>query len=161
MAQSDLYLKWVTDAITKYRDKTFSLTSPPGATLTFGNIEDTMYKDSPDEVNGWGKFFLPKTVQMQVVGYVEGTPYPCDQLVLMTCEDKKIYAYDEEELHLVATTWEELLEKGIDYPASKSYYSGEAFKDMTREDWDKIRKGPVGRRLDEEHRKFVEAHTCH
>lgn len=69
---------------------------------------------------------------MQVVGYVEGTPYPCDQLVLMTCEDKKFYGYDGDELHLVASSLEHLCSAGIDYPASKSFYRGEAFKDTVR-----------------------------
>ncbi|XP_051792951.1 uncharacterized protein LOC127530338 isoform X2 [Acanthochromis polyacanthus] len=92
---------------------------------------------------------------MQVVGVVEGTSYPCDQLVLMTCEDKKLYAYDGEELHLVASSLDQLRSDGMEFPASKSYYDGEAFKDMTEEDWAEVRKGPVGRRLDQEHQKLV------
>lgn len=118
--------------MTTKRGERFNLNSPPGATLVIGHLEDTTFKDAPAEVNKWGKFYLPTTVEMQVVGYVEGSPYPCDQLVLMTCDDKKFYGYDEEEeeLHLVATSLNYLCEKGIDYPASKSYYRGEAFKDM-------------------------------
>ncbi|XP_061597032.1 uncharacterized protein LOC133460478 [Cololabis saira] len=141
--------------VTELRHQKFTL--PSNATLTVGHLEDTEYVDFPTDVNGWGKFFLPKTVQMQVIGYVKGTRYPCGQLVLMTCEDKQIYAYDEKELHLVATSWESLREKGVAYPALKSYYSGEAFKDMTREDWDEIRRGPVGKKLDEKHHKFLAA----
>ncbi|XP_029976261.1 uncharacterized protein LOC115409292 isoform X2 [Salarias fasciatus] len=132
------------------------LMSPAGATLTIGGVEDTIYRDKPGEVNGWGKFYLEDEVNMQVIGVVEGTYCPYD-LVLMTCEDKKIYAYDGEELHLVAPGLKQLRDEGIEYPASKSYYNGEAFKNMTEEDWDKVRKGPVGRRLDEEHRKVVTA----
>ncbi|KAF1380982.1 hypothetical protein PFLUV_G00169710 [Perca fluviatilis] len=87
---------------------------------------------------------------MQVVGVVEGIPR-CDQLVLMTCcEDRQVYAYDGEKLHLVASSLQQLRDEGIKYPGSKSYYNGEAFKDMTDEDWDKVNK-----RLDQEHHELV------
>ncbi|KAG7999422.1 hypothetical protein GBF38_000527, partial [Nibea albiflora] len=92
---------------------------------------------------------------MQVIGVVEETLCPCDELVLMTCEDRKVYSYDGEELHVVAASLEELCYEGIEYPASKSYYKGEAFKAMTDEDWDKVKKGDVGRRLDEAHHELV------
>lgn len=106
--------------------------NPAGAMLRIAGLEDTMYRGKHDEVNGWGKFYLPKIVNMQVIGVVEGTSCPCDELVLMTCEDKKLYAYDGEELHLVASSFQQLRDKDIEYPASKSYYNGEAFKDMVR-----------------------------
>ncbi|XP_041867250.1 uncharacterized protein LOC121656283 isoform X2 [Melanotaenia boesemani] len=150
------YLNWVSKNVSKFRRQTRQLKSPAGAKLTIGHLEDTMYRHIPSSVDRWGKFYLPTTVKMQVIGYVEGTPYPCDQLVLMTCEDKKIYGYDEEEeLHLVAESLNDLLDKGIDYPASRSFYKGEAFKHMTREDWEKVRQGPVGKRLDQEHHNLV------
>uniref|UniRef100_A0A087XBU4 Uncharacterized protein n=1 Tax=Poecilia formosa TaxID=48698 RepID=A0A087XBU4_POEFO len=131
------------------------LPNPAGAILTKGPVEDTEYKDNPEEVDGWGKFYLPETVKMKVIGYVQGTPYCCDQLVLMTCEDQKVYGYDGDELHLVAKSMQQLLKKGIAYPAFESYYYGEAFKHMTEEAWEKVKQGPVGKRLDEEHRKLV------
>ncbi|KAA8586156.1 hypothetical protein FQN60_007725, partial [Etheostoma spectabile] len=73
---------------------------------------------------------------MQVLGVVEGTSCPCEQLVLMTCEDRRVYAYDGEgeELHLVASSLDQLRLEGIEYPASKTYYDGEAFKDMVSSD---------------------------
>ncbi|XP_054482934.1 uncharacterized protein LOC129115552 [Anoplopoma fimbria] len=122
-----------------------------------GNLDDTIYSGKENVVNGWNKFYLQDKVSMQVVGKVEGTSCPCGQLVLMTCEDKKVYAYDGEELHLVASSLKQLIEEGIEYPSDKTYYKGEALKHMTDEDWEKVRKGPVGKRLDEEHRKLVKA----
>lgn len=93
-----------------------------------------MYRDAHATVSTWGRSYLPDMVNMQVIGVVEGTSCPCDQLVLMTCEDKKVYAYDGEELqlHLVASSLEQLNNKGIEYPSSKSYYKGQAFQDMVR-----------------------------
>uniref|UniRef100_A0A3P9JL23 Uncharacterized protein n=1 Tax=Oryzias latipes TaxID=8090 RepID=A0A3P9JL23_ORYLA len=124
------YRDWVSNTIRNNRDETFQLNSPDGATLTVGLLDDT--KCNAADLNAWGKFFLPTTVQMQVVGYVEGSPYPCDQLVLMTCEDKKFYGYDGDELHLVAPSLEHLCRVGVDYPASRSFYRGEAFKHTVR-----------------------------
>lgn len=110
----------------------FPLKKPAGAKLRKAGVEDTVYKDYPDDVDDWGKFYLPKTVTMEVIGVVEGISCLCDQLVLMTCEDKQVYAYDEEELHVVASSMEELLNEGINYPASETYYNGEAFENMVR-----------------------------
>ncbi|MED6265375.1 hypothetical protein CHARACLAT_024824 [Characodon lateralis] len=146
------------ESLSECRGYNFSLLSPVQAILTIGPVEDTEYRDRHAEVNGWGKFYLPATVKMQVIGYVKGTPYPCDQLVLMTCEDKKVYGYDGDELHLVASSLNQMLAKGIAYPALKSYYHGEAFKDMTKEDWEKVKQGPVGKKLDGEHHKLVASH---
>ncbi|XP_074469825.1 uncharacterized protein LOC141754580 [Sebastes fasciatus] len=133
-----------------HRHKTFGLEKPPGATLTIGDLDDTIYSDEEDEVNGWGKFYLPKVVSMQVVGVVEGTSCSSDQLVLMTCEDRKLYAYDGEKLHLVASSLRQLQYNGIEYPAPERYYEGEAFKHKTKEDWAKVSK-----RLDQQHHELV------
>ncbi|XP_069544845.1 uncharacterized protein [Brachyistius frenatus] len=147
------YLKWVSDNLSK--NSHFRLKSPRGASLKIGTLEDTIYSEKHDEVNGWGKFYLPGVVTMHVVGIVKGVLCPCEQLVMMTCEDGKLYAFDGEELHVVASSMEQLRKEGIEYPASTSYYDGEAFKDMTEEDWAVVRKGAVGKKLDEEHHKLV------
>ncbi|XP_038580026.1 uncharacterized protein LOC119906763 isoform X2 [Micropterus salmoides] len=151
------YLGSVSGFVSKHKGKSLVLESPAGATLTIGDLSDTIYRDKRNEVNGWGKFYLPKEVSMQVVGVVEETSCPCDQLVLMTCEDRKLYAYDGEELHEVASSLKQLGEKRIEYPASTSYYNGEAFKDMTEKDWVKVREGAVGKSLDQAHHKLVTA----
>ncbi|KAI4818322.1 hypothetical protein KUCAC02_011666 [Chaenocephalus aceratus] len=150
------YLKGVLDCVSKEnRHKIFELKKTAGATLKIGPLEDTIYSEEPKVVNGWGKFYLPEIVRMQVVGVVEGTSCPWDQLVLMICEDEKLFAYDGEELHLVASSPKQLDEEGISYPGSKTYYEGEAFKDMTKVDWEEVRKGPTGMRLERVHHKLV------
>ncbi|AWP04897.1 Hypothetical protein SMAX5B_016246 [Scophthalmus maximus] len=50
---------------------------------------------------------------MQVFGVVEGTSCPYGQLVLMTCEDKRLYSYDGEELHVVALSLDQLRDMEI------------------------------------------------
>ncbi|KAF1380987.1 hypothetical protein PFLUV_G00169760 [Perca fluviatilis] len=145
------YLKWVSDFVSKKRNKTLNLKNPAGAAWKIGDLDDTIYSGEDYEVTGWGKFYLPEKVSMQVVGIVMGISCPCDQLVLMTCcEDGQVYAYDGEKLHLVASSLQQLRDEGIKYPGSRSYYNGEAFKDMTDEDWDKVNK-----RLDQDHHELV------
>lgn len=145
----------VRDFVTTHRHKIFRLQCPTGASLRIAGLEDTMYRDDDYEVKSWGAFYLPDKVNMQVFGVVAGTSCPYDQLVLMTCEDEKVYAYDGEELHVVASSWNKLCEEGIEYPASEKYYDGEAFKHMTEEDWEKEWKSPLGQMLEEKHDKLV------
>uniref|UniRef100_A0A3P9BAR5 Uncharacterized protein n=1 Tax=Maylandia zebra TaxID=106582 RepID=A0A3P9BAR5_9CICH len=133
------YLKWVKDFVSKNKSMCVHLKKPSGADLWIEELENTKYNGDDDEVNAWGKFYLPEIVKMQVIGVVKGTSCPCDELVLMT-----------QELHLVASSFLELCDKTIEYPASKRYYNGEAFKDMVR-----IKMSDVGRKLQEEHKKLV------
>ncbi|CAI5690122.1 unnamed protein product [Oreochromis niloticus] len=135
-------------ALSAARNQQFPLKNPPGAILRIVGLEDTMYRGKLDEVNGWGRFYLPEIVNMQVFGVVEGTSCPCDELVLMNHDGKKMYAYDGEKLHLVASSLQELLDKGIEYPASESYSKREP---LTEEDLEKVKMGDVGRKLEEEH----------
>ncbi|KAL6100115.1 uncharacterized protein ACO6RY_01786 [Pungitius sinensis] len=126
------YLPSMLKYVLEHRDETVILKNPHGAILTIGDLNETIYRDKKNVVNGWNKFYLPDIVSMQVLGLVMGTSCPEDHLVLMTCEDQKVYAYDGEELHLVASSWEQLLDRGIQYPADTSYYKGEAFPDTVR-----------------------------
>uniref|UniRef100_A0A3Q1HJ98 Uncharacterized protein n=1 Tax=Anabas testudineus TaxID=64144 RepID=A0A3Q1HJ98_ANATE len=142
------YLLWVERTVSENKHKSVELNQPPGSILRIAELSDTIYRDKVEEVNGWGKFYLPDIVQMQVLGIVEQTSCQCDQLVLMTCEDKKVYAYDGEELHEVAPNLKKLFENGIEYPASKTYYNGEAFKDMVRS---------YSNELEKQHQELVKA----
>ncbi|KAF3707676.1 hypothetical protein EXN66_Car000849 [Channa argus] len=153
----DEYLSWVKDFVCQKKNKYFKLKNPPGSKLKIAGLDNTIYSGEDEEVSGWGEFYLPEIVNMEVIGVVEGTSCPCDQLVLMTCEDKKVYAYDGEDMHLVAESLEELFDKGLRYPASKTYYNGEAFKDMNDEDWATLRKGEVGKKLEKQHQELVKS----
>uniref|UniRef100_A0A3Q1HMZ2 Uncharacterized protein n=1 Tax=Anabas testudineus TaxID=64144 RepID=A0A3Q1HMZ2_ANATE len=138
------YMEWVSKFVSTNKGESFTLKKPAGARLTIGDLHDTIYRGKDDELYEWEQFYLPETVKMQVVGVVENTLCLCDQLVLMTCKDRKVYAYDGEKLHEVAQSLDQLCYKNIVYPSQITYYKGEAFKDMVRTD-----------KLDEEHRKLV------
>uniref|UniRef100_A0A3Q2PPG5 Uncharacterized protein n=1 Tax=Fundulus heteroclitus TaxID=8078 RepID=A0A3Q2PPG5_FUNHE len=159
-ARGARYLRKVSEYVDYNKDQRYLLKNPPGSILTIARLEDTIYRDKPDEVKGWGMFYLPEMVNMQVVGVVDGTPCLSDELVLMTCEDKRLYAYDGEELHLVAPSLENLQQGKIVYPSPESYFNGQAFEDMTEEDWAEVKNGDVGRKLDQEHKKLVNANKA-
>ncbi|MEQ2218843.1 hypothetical protein XENOCAPTIV_008861 [Xenoophorus captivus] len=126
------YLTKVSKFVDDNRYQPLSLKNPPGSMLKIATLEDTIYRDKPDEVNGWGMYYLPEMVNMEVLGVVEGTSCPSDELVLMTCEDRRLYAYDGEELHVVAPSLLQLENGEIVYPSKESYYNGQAFDDMVR-----------------------------
>lgn len=133
------YLSSMFDYVLEHKNERIPLNNPAGATLTIGNFNSTIYRGKMDVLNGWNKFYFPDIVSMQVLGVVTGTSCPGDHLVLMTCEDEQLYAYDGEELHLVAVSVKQLLKQGIEYPADKSYYKGEAFPNTVRSYSDVLR----------------------
>uniref|UniRef100_UPI0037E9BD23 uncharacterized protein n=1 Tax=Semicossyphus pulcher TaxID=241346 RepID=UPI0037E9BD23 len=152
------YRRQMRDLVSAFRGKTLPLNNPADARWMVCDLHDTIYSEREDVVKGWDTFYLPDEVRMQVIGVVKGTSCPCDQLVLMTCEDRKLYVFDGEELHVVAGSLELLCAEGMEYPAPLSYYKGEAFKDMNDEDWDKLQQGAVGKSLDTAHDKLVTRH---
>lgn len=156
-AEGAAYLSLVSRFVSENRHKVLTLKRPAGVKLRFAQLSDTIYKENHKELRKWGKFYLPHQVNMQVVGTVEDG---CGRSILMTCEDKKLYVHDGEELHEVASSLEQLRRLEIEYPASKTYREGDAFKDMTAEDWHAVRSGELGRRLDQDHQKFVQANKA-
>uniref|UniRef100_A0A4W5QFX0 Uncharacterized protein n=1 Tax=Hucho hucho TaxID=62062 RepID=A0A4W5QFX0_9TELE len=150
------YLKQVSDAVFQHRHASIALKEPEKSEWKIGGLDDMSYKGE-EEVKEWGNFYLPDSVTMEVLGAVENLPYPTEsgQLVIMLCEDRQVYAYDGEEMHLVAMSLEEVFDFGLQYPGFKSFYRGECFKDMTKEDWAKVRQGSVGRRLEKEHQDLL------
>lgn len=97
-----------------------------------GTFESTMYGDDSNVLEEWEECYLPDDMKMQVLGEVHRTSSDLEtpSLVLMRCEDEKIYAYDEQRLHLVAENLTQLSDEGISYP-SKTYYSyWQTFEDM-------------------------------
>ncbi|CAB1350854.1 unnamed protein product [Coregonus sp. 'balchen'] len=138
----------VSDAVLKHRHKSIALKKPEKSEWKIGGLDDTSYKK--EEVKEWSNFYLPDSVKMEVLGTVES-----DQLVIMLCDDRQVYAYDGEEMHLVAVSLEKLFDSGLQYPGIKSFYRGECFKDMTETDWTEVRQGNVGRTLEKEHQDLL------
>uniref|UniRef100_A0A8B9GN02 Uncharacterized protein n=1 Tax=Astyanax mexicanus TaxID=7994 RepID=A0A8B9GN02_ASTMX len=98
-----------------------------------GSLKDTSYKNT-DLLQEWEQFYLPDEMKMVVIGVLEN--FPCGEdsaeLVLMVCEDGNVFAYEDERLHLVASSLKELLEFGVHFPGSTYYHCGQSFEDMVR-----------------------------
>lgn len=66
----------------------------------------------------WEKFYLPDHMYMEVFGVLEDFPCnsPDGELVLMVCEDGKVFAYEVNTLHLIADNLKELFTSGLKFP---------------------------------------------
>ncbi|KAK5855369.1 hypothetical protein PBY51_005472 [Eleginops maclovinus] len=81
--------------------------------------------------------------------------------VLLFTQNRQEKDYLEWVSDLVSKKYlKQLVEEGISYPASKTYYKGEAFRDMTEEYWAKVWKSPTGMRLKQAHHEQVQGHKA-
>uniref|UniRef100_A0A3B1IL56 Uncharacterized protein n=1 Tax=Astyanax mexicanus TaxID=7994 RepID=A0A3B1IL56_ASTMX len=100
-----------------------------------GSLEDTSYKNNTDILQEWEQFYLEQQKKMVVIGVLEN--FPCGEdsaeLVLMVCEDERVFAYEDEHLHLVASSLEVLFESGVQFPSSEYYYRGQSFEKMVKQ----------------------------
>lgn len=69
---------------------------------------------------------------MQVLGEVRHTSWDTaiSSLVLMVCEDGKVYAYIDRHLHLVAENLQALVAAGITFPSKTVFHCGQSFEGM-------------------------------
>uniref|UniRef100_A0A8C8I9S5 Uncharacterized protein n=1 Tax=Oncorhynchus tshawytscha TaxID=74940 RepID=A0A8C8I9S5_ONCTS len=125
------YLQQVSDAVFKHHHASIALKKPKESEWKIAGLDDTSYKGE-EEIKEWKNFYL-NSVEMEVLGAVENlVPTESGQLVIMLCEDRQVYAYDGEEMHLVALSLGEVFDSGLQYPGIKSFYRGECFKNMVR-----------------------------
>ncbi|XP_030644752.1 uncharacterized protein LOC115825116 [Chanos chanos] len=154
------YLKTVADLVSKYRKEKITLKKVEKYKFIIGNVEDTAYGDDTDEAEEWEQFYLPDHVKMEVIGALEH--FPCNgesaQLVLMVCEDGKVYGYEEEYLHLVADSPKDLFDSGVQFPGKKSFYRGQSFENMTKADWNEVKQSPEMQEMYEEHKRLVQSY---
>lgn len=82
-------------------------------------------------MNYWQNLYLPNPTKMVVFGIVEDVPClaPAQQLVILVAEDGKVYAYEEEELHLVGDSVQKFLHEGLRlFKQSVSYRCGQGLE---------------------------------
>ncbi|XP_062873245.1 uncharacterized protein LOC134334720 isoform X2 [Trichomycterus rosablanca] len=141
------YLEKIGAVIQKRHDSQIELktkTPPKQEKYRFrvGSFEDTSFKQDPDMLEEWEQFYLPDEMKMKVFGVLED--FPCDssddELVLMVCEDGKVFGYEEELLHVVADNLNELFESGFQFPGTEQFYRGQSFEDVKDDDWDKLKE---------------------
>lgn len=101
-------------------------------TWKLGTFEDSIFKDDRAMQEEWEECYLPDHMRMQVLGEVRHTSRDSaiSSLVLMVCEDSKVYAYADRYLHLVAQNMKALLTAGITFPSTAVFHYGQSFEGM-------------------------------
>ncbi|XP_062846982.1 uncharacterized protein LOC134309263 [Trichomycterus rosablanca] len=153
------YFEKIGVVVKKHRDSQIELNTKTAAKqekyrFRVGSFEDTSFKQYPDMLGEWEQFYLPDEMKMKVFGVLED--FPCDssddKLVLMVCEDGKVFGYEEEMLHVVADNLNELFESGFQFPGTKQFYRGQSFEDVTGDEWDELKERS---QMMKEHKKFL------
>ncbi|MBN3281541.1 H4 protein, partial [Polyodon spathula] len=126
------YLDHVSEQVYKYRGQTVPLEKPAGYPMRIGGLDDTIYAEMEDELKAWEDFYLPERVEMRVIGAIDTFPSLAVglQLIIVAGRDGNVYAYENEVLHQVADSLQDLFEKGIEFPGTKVYNYGECFAPM-------------------------------
>ncbi|XP_053493463.1 uncharacterized protein LOC128615419 [Ictalurus furcatus] len=155
----ELYLQKIRKVASDNRGSEIKLKKVEKYSFKVGTLEETSYKDEPDMVDEWEQFYLPDHMFMEVIGVVEKFPCnsPNDELVLMVCEDGKVFAFEGNRLHLVSNNLEELFKNGLQFPGTEQYYSGQSFEDMSEEDWDRVRESKEVKEKRKEHQEMLES----
>ncbi|XP_073540291.1 uncharacterized protein [Phyllobates terribilis] len=83
--------------------------------LRLCDLSGTIYMGQKFMQESWEELYLPKPTRMQVFGTLENIQVmlPSVQWIILVGENGCIYAYGEEELHLVAKNLQEFVENGI------------------------------------------------
>ncbi|KAK3525289.1 hypothetical protein QTP86_024898 [Hemibagrus guttatus] len=149
----------VASVVKDYSGTLIPLTNPKNYCVRVCGQDDTVYSGNEDQLEAWKDFYLPERMEMVVIGAVDD--FPCDafglQLVLLLCEDGKIYAYEDEVLHLVARNVKELLETGLTFPGFECYKQGECFEDYTEEEYNEIMESDEMKEITEAHDRYRES----
>ncbi|XP_062393501.1 uncharacterized protein LOC134080900 [Sardina pilchardus] len=143
-----VYLKGIKECIQRYRHHIITLKYE----WKIGDFEDTIFKDDKTHLENWQEQYLPDHMRMQVLGTIRDnscTP-GCPEIVLLLCEDRKIFAYRELEMHFLANNLEELFGEGICFPGKKIFHHDQCFEDLTEDDLEKARRSDEMVKLKEE-----------
>ncbi|XP_053493631.1 uncharacterized protein LOC128615502 [Ictalurus furcatus] len=149
----------VASVVKRYSGTQIPLIKPKGYSVRVCGQDGTVYAGNEDQLEAWKDFYLPERMEMVVIGVIDD--FPCDafglQLVLLLCEDRNIYAYEDEVLHLVARSVKELFETGLAFPGLECYKLGECFEDYTEEEYNEIMESDDVKEMKEAHEKFCES----
>ncbi|KAL8163391.1 UNVERIFIED_CONTAM: hypothetical protein K2H54_019497 [Gekko kuhli] len=125
----------ILDAVSKFikthKDKELTFTVKQRFKLHICDFDGTFYVGNQHMMNYWQNLYLPNPTKMVVFGIVEDVPClaPAQQLVILVAEDKKVYAYEEEELHFVGESVQRFLYEGLRlFKQSASYQCGQGLE---------------------------------
>ncbi|KAF5887799.1 transcription factor 20-like, partial [Clarias magur] len=152
-----IYLQEIRGVVDKHKGSQINLKKVGNYSFKVGSLSETSCGDTPEMLEEWEEFYLPDQVSMEVIGVLEKfcCECSCNELVLMVCEDEKVYGYADNRLHLVANSLKLLFKDGVQFPGIKQYYRGQSFEDMTDAEWDRVNKSKVVRESVLEHKGML------
>ncbi|KAM4662423.1 uncharacterized protein O3C94_010921 [Discoglossus pictus] len=97
--------------------KFLELTGSPGLFLRVCDLNGTIYMGQTYMLNSWQSLYLPKKINMEVLGTVDNcsSPAPGLQLVVLVAEDGCVYVYENETLYLLANSLREFAQDGVQH----------------------------------------------
>lgn len=127
-------LSGIANFVKRNRDVKIPLLKPRGSALRICGQEGTVYEGDEEQLEAWKDYYLPERTEMEVIGAIDD--FPCDafglQLVLLLGEDGRVFAYEDELLHLVAVNLRDLLQCQMVFPGMETFKLGECFEEPVR-----------------------------
>ncbi|XP_057183040.1 uncharacterized protein LOC130549748 [Triplophysa rosa] len=159
LAEKDaVELSEITDFVKQNCNSLIPLEKPKNTAFRICGQDGTVYTGNEEQLEAWKDFYLPERMEMEVIGAIDY--FPCDafglQLVLLFCEDGKIYAYEDEVLHLVAMNLGDLLQSGMVFPGIETFKLGECFEEPTEEEYSEMMESEEIKAIRESHQTFRE-----
>ncbi|XP_053087424.1 uncharacterized protein LOC113524029 isoform X3 [Pangasianodon hypophthalmus] len=152
------YLSKIREVVLIHCQSQIAIKNMEKCNFRVGSLKDTSYEDEPDILEEWEQYYLRENMKMEVIGVFE--EFPCNslyaELVLMVCEDGKVFAYEDEQMHLVAKSLKELFDYGLQFPGIEQYYRGQSFEDMTDAEWDRVKKSTKEVAVKKQHQDMLE-----
>ncbi|XP_059411145.1 uncharacterized protein LOC132144598 [Carassius carassius] len=140
-------------------NSTVPLVKPRSCTLRICGLEETVYEGDEEQLEAWKYYYLPERMEMEVIGAIDD--FPCDafglQLVLLLGEDGRVFACEDELLHLVARNLRDLLQNEMAFPGIETFKLGECFEEPTEEEYLEMMESVDVKEMKKQHMKFRES----
>ncbi|XP_063817256.1 uncharacterized protein LOC135056253 [Pseudophryne corroboree] len=130
-------LDLVSKFVQKNKETLFPLKTN-GIYLRICDLNGTNYMGQKYMLEGWQHLYLERSTQMEILGTLEcsGSMATTLQWIILVAEDGNIYAYEDEELHVIASSLRELVENGIQLGKSHPYPHDVSDEESFQEDED-------------------------
>ncbi|XP_067235417.1 uncharacterized protein [Chanodichthys erythropterus] len=149
-------LSGIANFVKRNRDVKIPLLKPRGSALRICGQEGTVYEGDEEQLEAWKDYYLPERTEMEVIGAIDD--FPCDafglQLVLLLGEDGRVFAYEDELLHLVAVNLRDLLQCQMVFPGMETFKLGECFEEPTAEEYHEMMESDEVKKMKKLHKEF-------
>ncbi|XP_050957334.1 uncharacterized protein LOC127158229 [Labeo rohita] len=130
-------LSGIANFVRHHCNSTIPLVKPRSCTLRICGLEETVFEGDEEQLETWKDYYLPERMEMEVIGVIDD--FPCDafglQLVLLLGEDGRVFACEDELLHLVARNLRDLFQCKMVFPGIEIFKLGECFEEPTEEEY--------------------------